>query len=222
MTKPFVHSWSSLESYQLCPLKFYKEKISKEIKFEETEAIMWGNACHRELELAIKERRSLGKRFEMYQSIVDKVLSLRGTPHTELKLGVDRELNACGFFDSDCYVRGVGDLVLDYGHKIAALDWKTGKKKAGSKQLALMALLCFAKFPEAQEISTAFVWLQGGSITSEIYTRDQIADLWEPFLQGFAEIEFSIERNVWARRENFLCKSYCQVFDCMFNGRGGK
>ena len=222
MKKPFVHSHSALELFELCPKKFYEEKIAKSVPFVESEQVKWGLDVHKALELAVKDKAPLDKRYEMYQEIVDRVSSVQATAYTELKLGVNRDFQCCDFFDSTCYVRGIADLVLDYGDKIAALDWKTGKQKHGSRQLTLMALLLFARFPDVQEIYTAYVWLQSGKLTPESYKREQIEELWELFIQPMKELEWCLENNVWHPRENFLCRNWCGVLDCMYNGRRGK
>jgi hypothetical protein len=217
--KPIVYSFSFLDSFELCPLKTYKEKIEKSVPFTESEQTKWGNEVHKAIELAISRGAELPPRFAGYKKVVDRVLGLQGTPKAELALGMRKDFSACGFFDSDVFVRGKADLVLEYPTRLAALDWKTGKQKNGSRQLALMAILLFALYPGIDEIFTAFVWLQTNKITSEVFKRHQIADLWEGFAQTISEVEWCVENNKWPARENFLCKSWCGVFDCVYNGR---
>lgn len=219
MSKPWVHSFSAMELFELCGLKFKHEKIIKDIPFEETEQVKWGNDIHKMLERVVKEGVPLEQRYEMFQYVVDSITKMKGEKRAELKLGLNRDFQACDFFASDVYIRGVADIVIDCGTKLFAGDYKSGKKKSGSKQLALMALMLFARFPKAQEIYTAFIWLQGKSISSEIYRRDQIPELWDLFLETIKNIEWAIANDTFHAQENFLCRSWCRVFSCMYNGR---
>jgi hypothetical protein len=219
VSKAFVHSFSAIELFELCGLKFQHEKILKTVPFVETEQVKWGNDCHKALEIAVKNRQPLESRYAMFQGVVDSITKIAGTIHTELKMGLNREYRATGFFDSDVYIRGVADVVIDCGARLFAGDYKSGRKKAGSKQLAMMALMLFAKFPDAQEIYTAFIWLQNRSISSEVYKREQIPELWELFLETMANIEWAIANNTFHASENFLCKNYCGVHSCLYNGR---
>lgn len=219
MKKPLVHSFSSLDLFELCPLKFYHEKVAKDIKFVETEQVKWGNEVHKALELAVAQDRPLDKRFEQYQKIVDGISGVPAVKHTELKLAVNKDMQTCEFFGSGVYIRGVGDLVLEYPDKLTAIDWKTGKQKHASKQLALMALLLFAKFPHIETIHTAFVWLQTSRTTKEVFTRDSVPSIWALFEQTIKEVEWCYENDKWPARENFLCKGWCEVYDCIYNGR---
>jgi hypothetical protein len=219
LSKPLIYSFSFLDSFELCPLKTYHEKILKSVPFVESEQVKWGNEVHKAIEVAIRDKKELPERFAGYKKIVDRILGAQGTPKAELSLGMRKDFAPCGFFDSGVFVRGKADLVLEYPTRLAALDWKTGRQKNGSKQLALMAILLFALYPSIDEIFTAFVWLQTNKITSETYKRTQIAELWEGFAQTIGEVEWCVENDIWPARENFLCKNWCGVLDCMYNGK---
>ena len=218
--KPLVHSHSALELYELCPKKFYHERIAKDFPFKENEQTKWGNEVHKQLEKAIKEGRSLDQRFTMYQDVVESIMKLKGLRYAEMKLGLNRHGEYTDFFAPDVYYRGVGDIVVDFGKRLFAGDWKTGKKKSGGLDMERMALLLFARLPNAEEIFTAFVWLQGKrSITSAVYTRESIPEIWNRIVEKTTDLEWAYANDKWVARENFLCRAWCEVTSCVFNGK---
>ena len=45
--KPFAWSYSRLKNFEVCPKRHYEIDIAKNIKEEESEALLWGNTVHR-------------------------------------------------------------------------------------------------------------------------------------------------------------------------------
>ncbi len=223
MKKPWVHAYSHLEKHELCPKKCYHESVAKDIPFKETEVTIWGNEGHRAMQFAVGEGRPLPERFKMYQHFADRLRLTKGTKYCELMLGITKDLQACGFFDANVYARGKGDLVIDQGSRVKYIDYKFGKKKSGGRDIDFMAILLFARFPEAQLIDGAFAWCSTNpiSLTTKTFTREQLPELWGSFKDDIANFEWSLENNQWNARENFLCKNWCGVFNCVFNGRKG-
>jgi uncharacterized protein Usg len=97
----------------------------------------------------------------------------------------------------------------------------TGKKKSGGQDLERMALLIFCHYPDAEEVLTAFIWLQTKDFTPATYTRAQVPEIWERLLESATTVEWAQTNNRFPARENFLCRSYCPVVECVFNGRRG-
>ena len=221
LKKPWVHAYSHLEKHELCPKKCYHESVAKDIPFKETEVTIWGNEAHKALQISVSEGRPLGERFTMYQRVVDVLRAKGGTRHCEKMLGITKDLQPCGFFDQNVYARGKGDVIIDLGETAFYGDYKTGKKKSGGRDLDFMAVLIFVNFPHIQKLNSAFIWLSTTpvSLTTKTFTREQLPELWDSFKDDIANFEWSLENNQWNARENFLCKNWCQVFNCIFNGR---
>ncbi len=221
-----IFTWTLLETYDNCPFSCYHKNVIKDIPWVETEQNKWGNESHAALEKCARLRKPIeaGSRFEVYQWIADLILKAKGELRPEVRLGINRQFQAVDFFDKDVWLRGNADLTIDYGSWAWAIDYKTGKKKRNSKQLMLMALLLFAKFPKLQKILTSFIWLQAGEEKPEIETfhRKDVQELWEHFLPLMREIEECYEREIWYKRQNGLCKEWCPVRTCEYNGHFGE
>jgi hypothetical protein len=224
--KPIVYSWSLLEQYDTCPNKCLEQNINKSIPWVETEENRWGNEVHAELERCARLRTLPEGRFAPISYIASAFLSSTGELRPEVKLGVKRDLTACDFYDPEVFIRGNNaDLIIDYKDWAVVWDYKTGKPKRHSKQLMLTALMVFAKFPRLQKLICSYIWLQKKDLKpeQEVYTRDQIPELWDRFLPLIKEIDFCNEKNIWYKRQNGLCRNWCPVASCEYNGHyGGK
>ena len=221
-SKPFVHSHSALELFSTCPKKFEGERITKEFPFKDDEKSMWGKDAHKALEKAILFGQPLAERFSSLQWMLDSLNKVRGTKYAELRLAINRNRESVDFFADDVYYRGVGDIVIDCGKRVFCGDYKTGKKKYNNLDLARMAVLLFAKFPEAEEILSAFIWFQTRDITTVVYRREDVDAIWEKIIEEATTVEWAIANNRFPAHENFLCRAWCPVTVCCYNGRGRK
>jgi uncharacterized protein Usg len=217
----YVHSHSGLELFELCPRKFEGQYITRSYPYKEDEKAMWGKDCHKALEKNTLYGQPLGERFKDQQWIVDKFSKLPGTKQAETRFGIRKDLSPCDFFDKDVYYRGQGDYIANNGRKVFCADYKSGKKKTGGLDLERMALLIFSHFPDCEEVLTAFIWLQTKDFTPATYTRAQVPEIWERLLESATTVEWAQTNNRFPARENFLCRSYCPVVECVFNGRRG-
>lgn len=216
----YVHSHSGLELFELCPRKFEGQYITKAYPYKEDEKAMWGKDAHKALEKNTLYGQPLGERFKELQWVADKTNALPGKHLAETRFGIRKDLSPCDFFDKDVYYRGQGDFIADCGKRVLCLDYKTGKKKNGGLDLERMALLIFCHFPEAEEVLTAFIWLANrGSFSPARYTRADVPEIWERLLESATTVEWAQQNNRFPARENFLCRAWCPVTDCVFNGR---
>jgi len=221
--KPIIFSWSLIEQYQTCPNKCLHQNVIRDIPWVETVENKWGNEVHSELERCARLRLLPEGRFAPLSYIAAAFLSSTGVLRPEVKLGVYRDLSPCDFYDPLVHIRGNNaDLIIDYGDWALVWDYKTGKHKAGSKQLMLTALMIFAKFPQLQKLICSYIWIQNKDKAKnpdkEIYTRDRIEEYWEHFLPTIKEIEYCNEKDIWYKRQNGLCRNWCPVVSCEYNG----
>lgn len=217
--KALVHSQSSLESFELCPKKFQGQYITKDYPYVEDAKSMWGKECHKALEKNTLYGQPLEERFASLQWVVDKFSKLPGTKYAEKRMGITRDMQPCGFFDENVYFRGQGDYFADAGKMMFVADYKTGKKKSGGLDLERMALLTFAHFPECEKVLTAFIWLQNrGSFTPATYYRSQMEEIMDKIVEAATTLEWAYTNDRFPARENFLCRAWCPVHTCAFNG----
>lgn len=209
-------SFSSWSNYQTCPKKHYETRIAKNFVEAESDAMLWGNEVHAALEKKIKHGTPLPERMARIDKISSSIISSKSDEtYAELKLAVTEELVATEFFADDAWARGIIDLLKITGDRALVLDWKTGKRKPNSKQLDLMTVLVYAKYPAIEKISTVFMWFQEPTKpTIKHYTRDQMEELIHQFDDGVADMLYSEANNAWPARPSGLCYGWCPVTTC--------
>ncbi len=219
--KPFTWSYSAYEDYQTCPKKYYETRILKRYVQEMGEAQLGGLAGHKALELRVKDKIPLEGGLVRLEPLMTKILSSPGEIYTEQKLAVDKNYQPVDFFASNVWCRGIIDLNIIYRTKAAPLDYKFGKRKVGSGQLKLMSLLTFANFSEVQKTYTGFVWLKEElpKVDAEVFKREDTKDLWKSFEGVVADMQFSYENQTYPPKKNGLCREWCPVVECKYNGK---
>lgn len=230
MARIIPWSYSTWSAYQTCPRQFYELRIAKSVVDPPSQQIIWGNQVHKALEDNIKQGKPVPKNMAHMMPVVERILNAPGENFAEMELACDINLKPTGFWDSETWARGKGDLVKINGSKGAFFDWKTGKIKKNSLQLDLMAIMGFAKFPQLEIASTAFIWFQAPSKpTVAKYHRDRVPALLEQFLPGVDDMLWSEANNVWPEKPSGLCKpnprtgfAGCPVTTCPHNGRRKK
>lgn len=201
-------SFSSIEAYQTCPRQFYELKIAKNFVEQPSEAVLWGKAVHKALEERGKYNKPLPPHMAKYEAIAAKIERAPGEKFYEHELAVTIDLQPTGFYDDDCYVRGVEDVLIINNTKALSSDHKTGRKKPKSRQLELSALRVFSNFPKVQEVYTVFNWLASDPVeyTTKKYHRSQMESLWQPFVNDINQMLWSEQHNVWPAKPSGLCK----------------
>lgn len=220
---PAPWAYSKLKAFETCPKQFYHEKVLREFPFRETPEIRFGNRFHKAAELLAKESTPLPKEFKFAEGTLAALLRKPGLIHAEMKMGVTANLDACGFFDSDVWLRGVVDLAIINEDHAFVVDYKTGKshRYADTGQLELMALLMFAKYPQLERISAGLVYVISKGFIKRKYTRDDIPRLWESWTIRFRRMVKAFDSEVWNPNPSGLCKRHCPVVECPHNGANG-
>tara|TARA_R110000803_G_scaffold10912_8_gene33207 strand:+ start:2984 stop:3433 length:450 start_codon:yes stop_codon:yes gene_type:complete len=148
---------------------------------------------------------------------------MKGEKLCEIKMGLTSNLEACGFFDTNVWFRGVADLViLDKQAGVAkVIDYKTGKsaKYADRGQLELMALAIFKHFPEVHTVKGGLLFVVCNAFIKETYEIKQESELWRKWLTEYGKIEKAYENDVWNPRPTGLCRAHCIILECPHNGR---
>lgn len=199
-------SWSTLNEYRTCPKRFYEVRIAKSVKEPDSDYLIWGNHFHKSMEIAIENNIALTGDMQRWEPIRKAMVAAPGTKYVELKGGVTADYKSCGFFDKDCFNRGVDDLVIKNGSKLISVDWKTGKETKGSQQLALSAARLFARFPDVTEINTAYYWAPVNKWSRSLYRKEDTPGIWQSVQPDVDNMKWSLENNAWPARPSGLCK----------------
>jgi hypothetical protein len=217
--KTVAWSYSSLTNYEQCPKKFFHTKVQKDIKDPPGEAAKWGTQVHSDLELRIKNKKTLPDELTKFEPLCAKIEASPGRVFTETQYALTSSFKRTGWFDRDVWVRAILDVGVINGTNALILDWKTGKIKHDSNQLKLSAAVIMHTEPDVEKVNTGFVWLKDNKIGKETYTRDQIPEIWQEFMPRVRRLEIAHEQSKWEAKPSGLCKAWCPVTSCEHNGR---
>jgi hypothetical protein len=214
-------SYSALTSFETCPRRHYHTRIAKDVVEPETQALTWGSAVHKALELRVTENQPLPTGMTHWEDLITKITA-QGKVFTELQIALDKDLKQVDWFDKSVWVRGVVDVGVWRGTTLVALDWKTGNPKSDSDQLQLFAALLMAIYPEVDLVKTGFVWLKTNGIDTGTYHRGDLPDIWNRFLPRVTKLEDAHANQDWPERRSGLCRAWCPVKQCPQNGHYGR
>lgn len=214
--KPKPWSFSSLDSFVSCPRAYHEKYIAKSVVEPKTEQIIWGEYVHKAFEDRQRDGVVLPVDLKHHEDLMAKLEAHPGIPLIEERIALNVKGQPCGFFDKDVWYRGVVDYGKINGPTAYLLDYKTGKVHSKFKQLKLFALHTFAAYPEVSTVKVDFYWTKDKTTTGDTYSRDQIDQLWAPFIGDLKQYMQAFREDVWQPRQSGLCNGWCSVTDCEF------
>jgi RecB family exonuclease len=208
-------SYSSIKTFDQCPKKYFHLKVLKDVKDEPGEAADYGTAVHEAAELFITQGAPIPEKFAFMRPIVEPLAKKQGTKYAEIKIGVTKELQPCGFFDADVWYRGIADLLIVNGSKAWLVDYKTGKnaKYADMKQLDLLAGAVFIHFPEVETIKSALLYVVSQEMPKKTHQRENLATYMGVFDPQLESLSDAMDNGVWNAKSSGLC-GWCPVQSC--------
>ena len=171
----------------------------------------WGNEVHKALEDAVSGVAPLSMRFMHYSELVQQLKAQPGQKTTEQKFGLTQTLAPTTFSAPDVWVRGVVDLMVNNGDKLAVLDYKTGAVKNDGAQLKLFAAAGFALNPHVQTVRTGYLWLAHDKLSRQDFKREDAAGIWNEFLPRVNRMQEAQAQDKWPARPSGLCRAWCPV-----------
>ncbi len=222
--KPFAWSYSSLTGFETCPYRHYRTKVLKDVSDPPGEAAMWGQRVHKALELRVGSGTPLPESLVNYEPYAAKFASAPGQVLVEHQITLNKSLRPTTWFGKDAWCRGVIDVAVVKDGKAVVADYKTGKRKPDNDQLNLFAALGFIQFPEVQRIDTMFIWLKDKKVDTTSFTRANVLDIWSSFLPRVKRMEkaYTGGEDAHQKKPSGLCRSWCPVKDCEYNGAKGR
>jgi hypothetical protein len=222
MTKPVAWSYSALNSFLTCPRKHYETKVVKNYPDEMGEAGLWGDYVHRMLDARIGNKTPLPEKVAQYETLAARFDKMRGEVFSERKITLNKDMEEVAWFAKDAWLRVIIDVSVLNGNKGAAFDWKTGKRKMDIDQLKLFAAVMFTVHPHLEQVQTGYVWLQERKIDKELFYRRDLPELWRHFAPKVTKLVKAHATGSWPEKPSGLCKAWCPVLTCDFNGRRGR
>lgn len=217
-------SFSSIKTFELCPRKYYGEKVSKEVPKEDTDATLYGTSFHLAAEEFIRDDVPLPEKFKFALPALQRLKNMPGEKHCEIEFGVarrDGQLVPCEFDAPDVWFRGIADLLIINGDTATLLDYKTSKsaKYADTRQLALMAACTFMVFPHVKVVKAGLLFVVCNALVKEQYTYDRRFDIFGEMNGLLERREVAHETGVFNPNPNGLCRKYCGMVSCAHNGK---
>jgi len=209
------HSYSSIKLFENCPLRYYRQRIKKDVVDEGGEASKHGERIHAFLENRLKGS-GLDAEAAQYEPLCMSVekLATQGELHIEHELVLTENLTPTGWWEPDAWLRSKLDVLVIVGNDAVVMDWKTGKRNADQFQMQMFAAQVFKHFPEVQRVKTSLVWLKTMEMDTNSYVREDANGIWAEVMKRIQRIHDAYDHGNWPARPSGLCR-YCPVrHDC--------
>lgn len=212
-------SYSALSAFETCPRRFYHTRVKKDVEDPPGEAALWGQRVHKHLEDRLRDGTPLPHALRIYEPYAKKVALAGGDAlQVEQKVALDTDLKPCEYFSKAAWLRGVLDVVFVKGETAFIFDWKTGRRKHDMDQLALFAAIGRQVYPAVERFKTAYIWLKEKKLDQEVFTRDQLSDVWSRFLRRAQKIDDAQASGEYPPKPSGLCRRHCPVTTCEYHG----
>lgn len=190
---PYSHS--KLESFRSCPFKFKLNYIDKvRVPFVTNLALYRGSYMHECIEFSDdrpdfetnevftpEEKAKALETVNQYRAseIGKYYYNKHGQHEQEFGLMIDGgKLIATEYNDKRNWLRGKIDYSYWDGDILVICDWKSGKDKSQdtkyftNDQMVMYAVWAFSKYPELQDVTTSFVYLEHSTERKETFHRE--------------------------------------------------
>lgn len=223
MSNKIALSWTRINNFRQCALKFKLEYIDKAENFAFDKdnvpyAMQRGTEIHEELEQYVLAKIknpnlvlevSTKKPVEDTKPFVDKLVDSFDKIMPESQISVDENWQQVSWFDKATKFRAIFDLVAMNDDTAVIVDYKTGKfrdydgtrNKPG--QLHLSAAVAFHIWPHITKIHTVYAFVDHKRTIKETFERSDIGWLREKFDHEYvvvnAEEDFEPTPNQYCR-----------------------
>lgn len=214
-------SYSGLKQFTTCARQYHELKVLKNYPRQETEATIYGTLLHEQAELHVRDGRPLDPSFTFLQPAMDALMAMPGRKFTEYEMALTTDLRVCNFKSPDYWVRGIADLIVVDDDNLTArcFDYKSGSDKYPDvDQLTLMSLMIFKHFPHVREVKSGLLFVLKDTVTKHKVARDQEEKLWWRYRERVGKMGVAHATGVWNPTRSGLCRKYCPVTTCEFNG----
>lgn len=161
-----VKAWSIsvLYWYELCPARYYWEKIKK-LPTKPKDYFAKGNRIHKSVETYVKSRGGtvLDKDVKHNKTIIKECAEFEGAPvMIEQEWGFGAQWQPVGWFDKDVRFRCKLDWLVDYGDSTAeGVDWKSGKPRDSyADEMEVFAMATFHRLPHIKSMEMRLVYVE--------------------------------------------------------------
>jgi len=221
-------SWSRLKNFETCARRYHEIDILKNFKEKPSPELIYGNEMHDALRYRVSHNTPLPDGFAALEKWVEFITIDSSDPNVgiqvELELCIGKDLKPRDYKD---FKEGWFRCKIDFlklkhfpDYQLAlAVDYKSGEPKPDIPQLGLMAQAVFAHYPKVRACKTLYIWTKVDDTTEEnIYPRDMV-DLWGALNPRFQRLEDAHRNGNFPPTKSGLCKAWCAVTTCEYNGK---
>jgi hypothetical protein len=211
--KPIVYSYTLLKTADTCLYKCFRQYVKRDLPFDKTPEIDWGNRVHEAMEYRIGGK-PLPQDMMHWEPIVSAYADRGAKP--EKKTGITKDCKPTGFFDKDVWLRSKIDVTMLNGQAVFIGDWKTGSSRYEDPfELEIQALTLKAAVPAINRIGGHYVYLKENKI-GQTYDLSDFNATWSKINNKVEVIEDALVSGEWPKTKNPLC-GWCAVLDCENN-----
>lgn len=223
--KPFTTTYSKIKNFETCARRYHEVDILKLYEMDTVE-LDRGNRMHKAMHDRVLKRIELPLEFGYMEKWAKKLTTIvdpQQIIQCELKLAISRTLDGVAYYDKRVWIRAVIDYIImvpdTIGYFAHVVDYKTGKPKDDDTQLIINAAAVFANNSMINSIRTTFLWTEYDDTRHFIIERKDLAGLWPDIVTRINKVEQAHKNNDFPETKCGLCRDYCPVVECQFNGK---
>ena len=107
--RPFVGTYTNLNSYDNCGHAFFRRYIKKDQPYVETPEMKWGNDVHSAFEYRVRGQKPLPQKMQQWEPFAVPFDGQQAW--VEQKLGITADGTPCDFWATNVWFRGKADLI---------------------------------------------------------------------------------------------------------------
>lgn len=208
-------SYSSLATFEKCPLLFKYKYIDKIKDTGDSEPMIRGTKVHKLAEQYV--RGDIKTLPPVLRKFDDEFKTMRKEKEAtvEQSWGFTKEWAETGWVMPDTWLRVKMDLHLPKENELHLVDYKTGRERVEEHkdQLMLYGVAGFAMFPHVEKVLADAWYIDSGKITSYIVDKKLAAKQQKLFTN---RANIMLEAKVFNPRQSHACE-WCQ-FSSRKNG----
>lgn len=211
-------SYSALTLFETCPKKYWHEKVKRDVKDQPNQVTNYGLEGHKHFENKLLKGTKLPMDLQHHEAVLDRIRAAPGEGLPEQKLAITRDFAPTGFFDDDVWLRSIIDYAKVNGKACLIIDHKFGRMRPGFDQVKLCAAVFSCFKPEIETYSAAYYWAKEKKLTRTKVLKDDVPGIWAEFIERSDRIDEAVAHDEFPAKPNGLCKRYCAVKSCPYNG----
>lgn len=220
MTKQTAWSFSRLNNYETCPKKFWHTSVRKDVRESEGEAMRYGKMVHKALERRVGRGTPLPLNLQHLDKYAKRLADADGEKLTEQQLAIDINFNPSDWFSKETWCRAILDLAIIKDTHAIIIDYKTGRISDDFTQLRLAGTMLMLHKPEIQTVELGYLWTKDKKLTRDDthLRRVDIKRVISDLMPRIKRYEAAHRKEEFPARPGYLCKKYCPVKQCPYNG----